>query len=162
MSVRKKTMSNHSANRKPELLYKRSSSSEEDFDGVSQISAKSSQYSGISGTREKRKNCAQGRQQEKSSEHGECLAEYEKQIMQKIMTVKAEVENIEKEITSLEVGELKTEFRKLEEMLMQKTLVLDDIDVKSIETLREMRKKAILYVQSCFRLMDTRLKSVDK
>ncbi|KAG5885223.1 hypothetical protein JTB14_002651 [Gonioctena quinquepunctata] len=89
---------------------------------------------------------------------GESVESSEEGIRNKILLIKAEIEEIEKEILSKNKEELQRDWKMLEETLIQKTISLDLVDVSSIDRLRELRKSIILYTQQCFDLMDSKVK----
>lgn len=84
--------------------------------------------------------------------------EYEQIATNKILAIKSEVEDIQRQISEYSKEQLQEEFKILEEILIQKTLTLDDIDSKAIESVRELRKNTIRFVQDCLKEMDTKLK----
>ncbi|KAH1025433.1 uncharacterized protein LOC109538994 [Dendroctonus ponderosae] len=72
----------------------------------------------------------------------------------RITSIRAEIELIKTQILSLDHEELERESKKYEEFLVQKTLSLDNIDSKGLDRVKELRKDAILFVQECLKLLD--------
>lgn len=91
-------------------------------------------------------------QDEKCSEEN-----YERITLDKIANIRMEVEDLEKEITYLTIEELREKFQSYEEVLLQKTITLDNIETKCLEKIRKSRKSAILYIQNCLQTIDNRL-----
>lgn len=78
-------------------------------------------------------------------------------IFKEIESIRKDVEEIERQINNLEICELKSKQKKLEELLIQKTLALDRTETNGDHRIRERRRSAILYIQRCLSLMDSRL-----
>ncbi|CAG9773751.1 unnamed protein product [Ceutorhynchus assimilis] len=72
----------------------------------------------------------------------------------KIEVIKLEVEHIKEELLSIDKEALQNDFKKYEEILILKTIELDDIESHGVEEVREMRKDAIQFVQECLKLLD--------
>lgn len=79
---------------------------------------------------------------------------YEMNILHKIASIRNEVRGIEKEIMTLPINEIRANFRKFEEILIQNTITLDSIETKCNKNIRESRKNTILYIQHCLRTID--------
>ncbi|KAJ8972025.1 hypothetical protein NQ314_000407 [Rhamnusium bicolor] len=76
---------------------------------------------------------------------------YEEDAINKILEIKSEVEHIEQQISDYEREKLQEVSKKIEEILIQKTLTLDNIDTKSLDSVKELRKK---YCCLCSRLSE--------
>lgn len=88
----------------------------------------------------------------------ECvIGNYEQETLDNIRKIREEVEVIEQEIKDLNEDELKEKFHIYEEILLQKTIELDNIDTKCIEIIRENRKNAIIYIQQCLQFIDNKV-----
>lgn len=93
----------------------------------------------------------------------ECKKEkYEQETLAKITKIREEVEVIELQITTMNKDELTEKFHIYEELLLQKTITLDNIDTKSIENIRENRKNTIIYIQQCLQVIDDKVNKVDQ
>ncbi|XP_018573487.1 BAG family molecular chaperone regulator 5-like [Anoplophora glabripennis] len=97
-----------------------------------------------------------GEKMTKAAEETE--TEYEQIATEKIMSIKAEVEKIQQQIADYSKEQLQEEFKILEEMLIQQTLTLDNIDTRALDSVRELRKNTIRFVQDCMKQMDVKLK----
>lgn len=84
--------------------------------------------------------------------------EYEQVATNRILSIKAEVEEIQQQIADYSKEQLHEDFKRLEEILIQKTLTLDDIDTRGMDSVRELRKNTIRFVQDCLKEMDVKLK----
>lgn len=83
--------------------------------------------------------------------------EYEKQIIDKIKKVKEEVDKIHKEVTEMKLEELANKLNIYEELFIQKTLVLDSLEIRNSMLLKKLRKETIMYIQECQKSMDTKI-----
>ncbi|CAG9856427.1 unnamed protein product [Phyllotreta striolata] len=85
--------------------------------------------------------------------------DYESDIIDKILEIRSKIEKIEADIKSKSSEALKAECKIIEETLLQYIIKLDNIDTKSIDKVRDLRKKTILYTQDCLNMFDTKLHS---
>lgn len=96
----------------------------------------------------------------KNAQINECPGEkYERDVLNKIARILSEVRDVEQEAMNLSEIELKDKYQKFEEILIQKTISLDNIDTKSMAKIRETRKKTIVYIQRCLQVIDDKIKN---
>ncbi|XP_050299900.1 uncharacterized protein LOC126738558 [Anthonomus grandis grandis] len=84
---------------------------------------------------------------------------FEKNALNRITAIKAEVEKIREEIITSEKEVIERDFKRLEECLIRKTISLDNIESRGIDIIKENRRETIVFVQDCLKLLDCKIKS---
>ncbi|CAH1106687.1 unnamed protein product [Psylliodes chrysocephalus] len=82
----------------------------------------------------------------------------ENSIILKILEIKSQIEKIEMDIRSKTKDKLLVESKIIEETLLQYIIKLDNIDTNSLDKVRDLRKKTILYTQDCLKLFDSKVR----
>lgn len=91
--------------------------------------------------------------QRKAQQSANCSesSSFEDQTMSKIKNIFQEIQALQKEV---EDSNFKCDFKKYEELLFQKNLQLDNIDIQGNHRVREYRKIAIVYIQTVLKTLD--------
>ncbi|KAJ8986131.1 hypothetical protein NQ317_005601 [Molorchus minor] len=74
------------------------------------------------------------------------------------MEIKSVAEDLEQQISESTQKELQKQSKSIEEVLIQSTLALDNTDTKRLESVKELRRKTIIYIQDCLKMLDSKLK----
>ncbi|KAJ8957387.1 hypothetical protein NQ318_004867 [Aromia moschata] len=83
--------------------------------------------------------------------------DYERKTIIKIMEIKGIAEQLEQQISDFNRDQLQEQSKKIEEILIQHTLALDNTDTRNLESVKELRKNTIVYIQDCLKLLDSKL-----
>lgn len=82
---------------------------------------------------------------------------HENEMLSTISEIRSDVEKLEDEIKSLNLSELQEKYRFYEEILIQKTIKLDNIETMNSKKIKACRKNAVLYIQECLQEIDKKL-----
>ncbi|XP_076273516.1 uncharacterized protein LOC143204682 [Rhynchophorus ferrugineus] len=99
----------------------------------------------------------ENQQQQKMEGEDIDLYQFEQEALNKINSIKCEVEHLKEEILIFDKDTLKSLFGRYEELLILKTLDLDDIETRGVDKLKENRRATVLFIQDCLKLLDSKI-----
>lgn len=82
---------------------------------------------------------------------------YAKETLTKIRSIKRQVKEVKLEIEAFDGTREDDRFGIFDELLIKHTISLDNIDTRNIQILRDARRKVIMYVQECQKLLDSKV-----
>lgn len=83
-------------------------------------------------------------------------------FLTKLYHVKDQVDEIKDKISQFQGTNKDKDYIIIDESLIEKTLMLDDLETKGIGVLRKERKKLVMYIQNCMKYLDKRTTMVDE